>query len=97
MTKLHYDYTNVKDYCERIGLAWLGDEAVVNSDEAAHEHGFTQEQVDVAFWHMLWHVKWLFTPQNYTEEQRGEIAAHFLEGTQWEAIDKGLISYSDEE
>jgi hypothetical protein len=93
---MNYDYTNAKEYCERIGLKWLGDEAVVNADEAAHEHGFTQEQVDVAFWHMLWHVKLLFTPQGYTDEQRAEIADHFLEGTRWERVDKSPILFSDE-
>lgn len=77
---LHYNYTSSKAYCEQIGLIWLGDDFVRNADEDAFNHGFTQEQVDIAMRHHLWQVKWLFTPKNYGFIQRIGIALYFLFG-----------------
>jgi hypothetical protein len=75
-----YDYTASKKYCESLGLMWLGDAFIANADREAKQLNFTQEQVDAAFRHSLWHVKWLFTPQHYRWTQRIGLAFWFLFG-----------------
>lgn len=77
---MHYDYSAAKNYCEQIGLVWLGDQFVSDADESAYKSGFTQEQVDVAMVHHLWQVRFLFTPQNYTYLSRIKLAFYFLTG-----------------
>lgn len=77
---LNYDYTKSKDYCEYLGLYWLGDDFVRAADSAAKSLEFTQDQVDMAMKHHLWQVKWLFTPQNYSWWQRIILALYFLFG-----------------
>lgn len=79
-TSLHFDYSASRQYCEGIGLVWLGDDFLRNADSDAYHFGFTQEQVDVAMRHHLWQVKWLFTPSNYKWYQRLGIAFLFLFG-----------------
>jgi hypothetical protein len=77
---LHYNYEPSERYCRSLGLMWLGDAFIANADREAHELGFRQDQVDAALRHALWHIKWLFTPQNYTWIQRVTIALYFLFG-----------------
>ena len=77
---LNYDYSRSRDYCQFIGLQWLGDDFVTGADAEAYFLEFTQEQVDAAMRHMLWHIKFLFTPQSYGAWQRIKIALWFLFG-----------------
>lgn len=77
---LNYDYAASKAYCESIGLAWLGDEWAQIADREAFDLGFTQEQVDCAMKHSLWHVRTLFDPKSYSWYQRIGMALHFLFG-----------------
>ena len=77
---LNYDYAASKQFCEQIGLHWLGDDFVRNADADAHRLAYTQEQVDAGMRHHLWQVKWLFTPKNYTLLQRAAMAFMFLTG-----------------
>lgn len=80
MIHLNYDYTASKQFCEQIGLVWLGDDFVRNADSDAYLLCFTQQQVEAAMEHHLVQVKWLFTPQNYNWKQRIAIALFFLFG-----------------
>lgn len=75
---LNYDYQASKEFCEQIGLIWLGDDFMVEADMAAKNAGFTQDQVDLAMRHHLWQVKFLFTPKTYSFIGRVKIAAYFL-------------------
>lgn len=77
---LHFDYAASKRYCKQIGLTWLGDDWVRDSDDAAWVEGFTQQQVDVAMRHHLWQVRTLFTPQVYRWYQRLFLAFYFITG-----------------
>lgn len=80
MSKLRFDYTASKTFCESIGLKWLGDVWVQEADAEAWVSGFSQEQMDIAMRHMLWHVRTLFTPSIYSYWQRIVIALYFLTG-----------------
>lgn len=81
MTKiLHYDYTESYQYCEDIGLHWLGDDFLIEADKDAFLTGFTQNQVDVAMRHHLWQVRHLFNPKSYKWYQRILLAFHFIFG-----------------
>lgn len=77
---LHYDYEKSKLYCEQLGLVWLGDEFMRNADGEAKDLKFTQDQMDAAVRHSLWHIRYLFTPKNYPIKGRIAIAFHFLFG-----------------
>ena len=79
---LHYNYTQSKAYAEHIGVAWLGDdyEGLIHADNDAFSVGMDQDQVNVVMRHMLWHVKWLLTPDHYSPEERQKLAAHFAGG-----------------
>lgn len=78
---LHYDYTESKKFCESIGLVWL-DSAVTGPDEHAHDLGMTQEQVDAMMWHVLWHIRFLFSPKWYGWRGRIAMAWWFLFGSE---------------
>ena len=75
-----YDLSPSREYCERIGLVWLGDDYLAPAMKEAFELGFTQAKFDAAMRHSMDHVKRLFTPSNYTWRQRLMLAAHFLFG-----------------
>ena len=77
---LHYNYDASKRCCEAWGLKWLGDDFIRVADAEAKMNDFTQVQVDVAMKHMLWHVRWRFSPQNYNWKQRLAMAWWFLSG-----------------
>ena len=77
---MRYDYSASKQYCEAIGLQWLGDEFVVEADRDAEMLGFTQEQVDCAMRHSLWHIRCLFLPSSYSFLNRVKLALYFLTG-----------------
>lgn len=77
---MNYDYSASKNYCEQLGLVWLGDDFVRAADTEANQLNFTQEQVDVAMRHHLWQVRWLFSPKSYTFLGRAKLALFFLTG-----------------
>lgn len=77
---MHYDYTAAKDFCEHIGLKWLGEAWVVDADKEASRLNFTQEQVDASMFQHLWQVKILFMPSTYSYWHRVLLAVHFLVG-----------------
>lgn len=77
---MHYDYDGSKNYCEQIGLVWLGDDFVRAADMDAYQYGFTQAQVDIAMRHHLWQIHHLFDPKSYGLKQRFLLACHFLFG-----------------
>lgn len=77
---MNYDYVESQNFCEKIGLRWLGDDFVRVADHAAYETGFTQHQVNIAMQHHLWQVRWLFCANNYSLWQRILLALHFLLG-----------------
>lgn len=76
----NYGYRASRDYCEQIGLKWLGPDFIRGMDSDAHVLGCTQQMVDAGMRHALWHIKTLFTPQNYKWPQRFMIALYFLTG-----------------
>lgn len=80
MTTLHYDYTKSKLYLQQLGLVWFGDDYIAQFDAQAVGLGFTQEQVDAAMLAAIQHVKFLFTPKNFTYWARVKIALLFLIG-----------------
>ncbi len=77
---LHYDYTKSKAYAEQLGLIWFGDDYIAVFDTQAQFLGFTQDQMDGAVKSALSHVKFLFTPKNFTYWTRIKIAFFFLTG-----------------
>lgn len=77
---LNYDYTASKQYCDSIGLKWLGDDFVRYADADARTLEFTQAQVDAAMRHHMWQVKFLFDPKSYNFLTRIKLALHFLLG-----------------
>lgn len=77
---MNYDYAASKQYCENIGLTWLGDAYLINIDREAKALGFTQAEVDWCIRTHLYQVKFLFTPKNYPFLHRLAIAFYFLTG-----------------
>ena len=77
---LHYDYTSSREYCESIGLIWLGDDFIRAADVDAHMYGFTQQQVDIAMKHHLWQTKFLFNRKSYSFIGRIKIGLYYLFG-----------------
>lgn len=80
MTSLNYNYSVSKEYCESLGLIWLGEDFIRAADTDAKSLGFTQEQVDTAMRHHLWQVRFLFDPKSYVWYARIGMAYHFLFG-----------------
>ena len=77
---LVYDYTKSKLYVEQLGLVWFGDDYITQFDVEAEELAFTQEQVDAAMRGAIKHVKFIFTPTNFSYWTRIKIAFFFLTG-----------------
>lgn len=77
---LHFDYRASKDFCEMLGLVWLGNEFMKDVDEEAWILGFDQQQMDAAIKHHLVLIHWLFTPANHGWFRRIRIAVYFLTG-----------------
>lgn len=77
---LHFSYAESKDFCEKLGLKWLGDEWVRNADDEAWLEGFSQKQVDVAMKHHLIQIKCLFSPNLYRWRDRALMAFYFISG-----------------
>lgn len=77
---LYYDYTASRQFCQEIGLIWLGDNFVAAADKDAWSNIFTQPQVDIAMRHHLWQIKILFTPKNYSWRGRLLMALFFILG-----------------
>ena len=78
----HYDYSDAKQYCQQIGLVWLGDDfpALIHMDADAEANGMTQAQVDIGMRHHLSQVAYLFNPKSYRWPARLGIALYFLTG-----------------
>lgn len=77
---LYYDYISTRQFCQEIGLIWLGDKFVEGSDKDAWLHAFSQEQVDIAMRHHLWQVESLFSPGRYCWKNRLLMAFYFITG-----------------
>lgn len=72
-----YNFTASETYAKSLGIFLLPDK-VVEFDQLAAAHGFTQAQVDVAMQMHIRHIAWLLTPKSYNWKQRFALAFHFL-------------------
>lgn len=75
----NYNYTDAEAYAKACGIFLLPDK-LLEFDQMAQAHGFSQAQVNVAIQIHIRHVSWLFDPKNYSLKQRIALALWFLFG-----------------
>ncbi len=77
--KPRYSYDDARKYAASLGLNWPEHWASA-IDKVFDRLDLTQSQADLLLREHIWRVRWLFSPQHYSIQNRIKLAIWFLFG-----------------